>query len=375
MATQALQKKLGFIASLVAPLLEFRITGLDISDVSMKYLSFDSTKKNKIIVSAYGEIVYPAGIITNGEVKDEEKLTDILKQWLAKEKKKLPLPFVVLSLPEEKSFIRAAQIPRVKSEDVANAVRWEIENQIPLPFEEIIYDYEVIKSPDDNQDHIDVIITAFPRNILNAYIRAVKGAGLEPYAIELESQSVVRACLPQLNSSEATIVADIGRTRTSFVIFAQGSILHTSTIEMGGSMFEQYIIKQLSIGTKEAAQIKINIGLDKSQRNGEVFTALAPAITIIGDELTRAISYYRTHATHAHGATPQIERILLSGGDANLRGLDTYLTNVLKISVQRADPFSVINEKLAYSIPPLTKQEALAFTTAIGLALREIRQN
>ncbi|MEK7075096.1 MAG: type IV pilus assembly protein PilM, partial [Patescibacteria group bacterium] len=345
MATQALQKKLGFIASLVAPLLEFRITGLDISDVSMKYLSFDSTKKNKIIVSAYGEIVYPAGIITNGEVKDEEKLTDILKQWLAKEKKKLPLPFVVLSLPEEKSFIRAVQIPRVKSEDVANAVRWEIENQIPLPFEEIIYDYEVIKSPDDNQDHIDVIITAFPRNILNAYIRAVKGAGLEPYAIELESQSVVRACLPQLNNSEATIVVDMGRTRTSFVIFAQGSILHTSTIEMGGSMFEQYIIKQLSIGTKEAAQIKINIGLDKSQRNGEVFTALAPAITIIGDELTRAISYYRTHATHAHGATPQIERILLSGGDANLRGLDTYLTNVLKISVQRADPFSVINEK------------------------------
>lgn len=368
-------QKLGIIASLVAPLLEFRITGLDISDLSMKYLSFKRAKNNKIAIGTYGEIGYPAGIIASGEVKDEEKLTDILTQWALKEKKKLPSSFVVLSLPEEKSFIRAVQIPRVKTEDVANAIRWEIENQIPLPLEEVTYDYEVIESPDNNQDHLDVIITAFPRNILSAYIRAIKGAGLEPYAIELESQSVIRACAPQLNGSEAVIVVDIGRTRTSFVIFARGAILHTSTIEAGGSMFEQHIIKQLAISAEEAAQIKINIGLDKTQRNGEVFVALAPVITIIGDELVRAMSYYRTHATHAHGATSNIERILISGGDGNLRGLDTYLTGVLRIPVERADPFSVMHDTLAYDIPPLTKREALSFTTAIGLALREIRQN
>lgn len=373
MATETAQKKLGIIASLVAPLLEFRITGLDISDLSMKYLSFERTKNNKITIGTYGEIAYPTGIITSGEVKDEEKLTEILKQWFAKEKKKLPSSFVALSLPEEKSFIRAMQIPRVKSEDIANAIRWEIGNQIPIPLEEVTYDYEVIESAEENQDHLDIIITAFPRDILSAYIRAIKGAGLELYAIELESQSVVRACVPQLNGSEAVIVVDIGRTRTSFVIFAQGAILHTSTIEAGGSVFEQYIMKQLAIPAEEAAQIKINIGLDKTQRNGEVFAALAPIISIISDELVRAISYYRTHATHAHGATSSIERVLISGGDGNLRGLDTYLTNVLRIPVERADPFSVISEKLAYNIPPLTKRETLSFTTAIGLALREIR--
>lgn len=368
-------QKLGIIASLVAPLLEFRITGLDISDLSMKYLAFDRAKKNKIIIGTYGEIGYPAGIITSGEVKDEEKLTTILKQWAVKEKKRLPSPFVVLSLPEEKSFIRAVQIPRVKSEDVANAVRWEIESQIPLPLEEVTYDYEIIESSQDNQDHLDVIITAFPRNILNAYMRAVKGAGLQPYAIELESQSVVRACVPQLSGSEATIIVDIGRTRTSFVIFAQGAILHTSTIEAGGFMFEEHIVKQLAIKAEEAVQFKINIGLDKTQRNGEVFSALAPAITIISDELVRAISYYRTHTTHTHGATSSIQRVLLTGGDANLRGLDTYLTSVLRVPVERADPISVVSGILAYDIPPLTKREALSFATAIGLALREIRKN
>ena len=174
--------------ALIARFTEFRITGLDISDLSMKYMSFDRIKKNKIAIGTYGKLDFPEGIIVNGEIKDEKKLTEILHDWYEKEKKKLPSPFVVLSLPEEKSFIRAVQIPRIKREDVANAIRWEIENQIPLPLEDVTYDYEIIESLQSDQDHFDVIITAFPRDILNAYIRVIKDAGLQPYAVELESQ-------------------------------------------------------------------------------------------------------------------------------------------------------------------------------------------
>ena len=374
MTTQALPKKHGFISALVAPFLEFRITGLDISDLSMKYASFDRAKRNKIVIATYGEIAYPEGIITNGEIKDEKKLTEVLGQWYAKEKKNIPSPFVAISLPEEKSFIRAVQIPHIKRAEVANAIRWEIENQIPLPLEAVNYDYEVIEPAREDQDHLDVIITAFPRDILEAYVRVVKGAGLEPYAIELESQSLVRACAPSLRDPEAKIIVDVGRTRTSFVIFAGGAILYTSTIESGGLIFEQYIARQLNVSIEKAAQIKIKIGLNKIEHNGEVFAALTPAITIIGDELVRAIAYYETHTAHIHGATPTIERILISGGDANLRGLDTYLSSVLRVRVERADPLSVIIDKLAYDIPPLTRRDALVYATAIGLALREIRQ-
>lgn len=374
MATEILQKKSSIIASLVSPFLEFHITGLDISDLSMKYLSFNRVKKNKFTVGAYGEIAYKEGIITNGEIIDEQAFTEVLKQWYVKQKKQLPSPFVAIALPEEKSFIRMVQIPHVKREDVANAIRWEIENQIPLPLEDVIYDYEIINPLQGEQDHLDVLITAFPRDTLNTYIRAIKGAGLELYAIELEPQSLARACVTNLRNPEAAIIVDVGRTRTSIIIFAAGAIFYTSTIESGGLIFEQHIAKHLNLNSSEAAKIKIEIGLDRTKNNGEVFAALAPAITIIGDELVRASSYYETHASHAHGATTDIRRILLSGGDGNLRGLDTYLASVLRIPVERAHPFSVIRDILSYDIPPITKREALAFTTAIGLALREIRQ-
>ena len=374
MASETAAKKIKLRHTLLASFIEFRITGLDISDLSMKYVSMDRTRKNKILIKTFGEIKYPEGIIVNGEVKDEQKFTEILKQWFAKEKKNLPSPFVAISLPEEKSFIRAVQIPHVKPDDIANAIRWEIENQIPLPLEEVIYDYEIVRPLTENQDHLDVIITAFPRDILSGYVQSISASGLQLYAIELESQSLMRACLPSLSSLEAQIVVDVGRTRTSFVIYAGGAILYTSTIKSGGLIFEQYISKQLNVGKEEATKLKIEVGLDKSQRNGEVFGALAPAITIIGDELVRAISYYETHAAHAHGSTPSIQNILISGGDANLRGLDTYLASVLKVRVDRADTFSVLKDQLAYDIPPLTRKDALAYAISIGLALRDIRK-
>ena len=181
--------------------------------------------------------------------------------------------------------------------------------------------------------------------------------------------------MPLFHDTDAKIVLDIGRTRTSLVLFAGEAILYTSTVDAGGLLFEQYIAKQLHVTQQEAEEIKISIGLDRNQKNGEIFAALAPAISIIGDELVRAISYYQSHTSHTHDATPTVQRILISGGDANLKGMDTYLASVLKVRVERADPFSVIKDQLSYDIPPLTRHDALAFTVAIGLALREIRQD
>ena len=94
---------------------------------------------------------------------------------------------------------------------------------------------------------------------------------------------------------------------------------------------------------------------------------------MLADELQRALGYYQDHVEHAHGASPSIASALLTGGDANLRGLDTYLASILKIPVARADIFSAVRGQSAYDIPPFTKTEGLAFATAFGLALRGIR--
>jgi Tfp pilus assembly PilM family ATPase len=90
----------------------------------------------------------------------------------------------------------------------------------------------------------------------------------------------------------------------------------------------------------------------------------------LADELRRVIAYYRDHTSHIHGASAVIGSILLSGGDANLYGLDTFFASQIKIPVQIADPFSAIRERLEYVVPSIPRNQALAFTAAIGLAMR-----
>lgn len=355
----------------VNPLIRIPVTGLDISDRTVKYLRFAS--RGGLSFDLFGEIEIPEGIIEGGEIKKEDALAEVFSSWAAREKKRLRSPFVTASLPEEKSFLRVVQIPKVEREKVGNAVRWEIEGNIPLPFAELSYDYEIVEPLEDHLDHLDVVVVAFPRALVDSYLRVLARAGLQAAALELESQAIIRAVIPTLRGRAGSIVVDMGRTRTSFIMFAGGAIIFTSTIEMGGKSFEENIAHVFNVGPEEALKMKKDIGLNKRVEKGRMFAALAPPLSVLTDSLRAAMEYYREYAQHRHGADEKIDKIILSGGDANLYGLDTYLASALKIPVYVADPLGPIGDNLTTQLPPFSRREALAFTTAIGLALRNLR--
>ena len=353
---------------LVDPMVRLPMAGLDISDRSLKYLKLHFGKRDG--VEFFDEADIPAGVIERGEIKDEEALVGLLKSWRKRQSWSIRSALVVVSLPEEKSFLRVVQLPKLAAEQVRNAIRWEIESNIPLPPEDVVFDHEVIHAPHESIDHIDAVITAFPKNIVEAYVRVLKRAGFSPAALELESQAIIRAVAGDFSSLAARLVVDMGSNRTSFIIFAGSAILFTTTIELGGKALEESIQKSMGVDEKKAVLLKKEIGMDRVREEGKVFTALIPPLGALADELKRTIEYYFNHAEHAHGASPKIDEVLLTGGDANLAGLATYLASSLGIPVRMADPFQSFRQNHIFSIPPLHRNRSLAFTTAIGLALR-----
>lgn len=358
--------------NLIAPFIRLPVVGLDISDRSMKYLKFRRAGTNRIDVDYFGELDIPEGLIANGEIRDVRGLTELLREWRVKERKKIKGCFFAVSLPEEKSFLRLIQIPRVPFDDIPNAVRWEIENQIPFAIEDVIFDYELVTplKQEDAQDHFDAVIVAFPKAVVESYVRSLEGAELPLLALELESQAITRACIASVPTSLSRIILDVGRTRTSIIIFSGTAIVYTSTIDLGGLIFEKRLAKALNISMDEATVLKKEIGLNKREHDGDIFRALAPMVSVLTDELVRATEFYQQHPAHVHGAVPAIHEILLCGGDANLIGLDTYLASIVKVPVIHADPFTAIRGRTLFDIPPIARHQALAFTTTIGLALR-----
>lgn len=347
------------------------VAGLDISDHTAKYLKFGENRS--LSFESFGEIAIPEGIIAGGEIKDEDKLVAVFQSLLGEEGRHLRNSFFVVSLPEEKSFLRVLSVPKIKREEIGNVIRWEIEAQVPLPLEELVYDYEIIDEQHPGLDHFDVVLTAFPRTIVDSYVRVLERAGILPIALELESQAIIRAILPELRGETATIVVDMGRGRTSLILFAGGAILFTKTIELGGRTLEEHIMRTLQVDRERALEVKKEIGLDKRAHEGKIFSALLPALSVLADEIKRAVEYHRAHGEHTHTPGTAVGTILLVGGDANLFGLDTYLASAVRLPVRRGDSFAAIREQLAEPIPPIPKNEALAFTTAVGLAGRGLR--
>lgn len=361
--TSGLREK---ILNWAKPWVEVPAAGLDISDLSIKFLKFRQNKN--ISIEFFGESTIPEGIIANGEIKNEDELAKILRALTIKEKRLRFAP-IVASLPEEKSFLRLVQLPKVDRGKVEAAVRWEIEANIPVSPEELWYDHEIIETQDEHIDHLDVVVTAFPRKLVESYVSVFKKAGFLPVALELESQAVVRAAINDLRSREANIVVDVGGTRTGISVVSGGAIIFTTTAPISGMVLEKAAAKSLGIDQTGAAVLLKEKGIGRSMEDGKIFSALLPSLNRLADEIRRAMEYYAHESKHSHGVGPAISSIFLVGGAANLAGLDTFLSVALKIPVHASDPFVAIRHRLDTVVPSITKESALSFATAIGLAL------
>lgn len=357
------------------------VAGLDISDRSIKYVKFSPVRRG--VIESFGEHAVAEGIIVEGRIERMLDFIAALREVRALLGSRWRLMGAAASLPEEKSFLRLVQVPNVKPEEIAAALRWQIEGQIPLPAEDLAYDYQVIEPLIQGVDHRDVVITAYPKGVVDSYVRALKEAGFQPVALELESQAIARAALGVApayerlvqhsmsdKSPEGAIVVDMGRNRTSIAVSAAGSVLYTVTVPVGGRALEQAIAGALGVSADEAVSIKKEQGLARDAHEGKLFASLSPLADMLAGELARTIAYYEDHIAHIHGGSRDIKRMLLSGGDANLPGLDTYLASRIRIPVSAADPFHGMERATPYPIPEIPKNESLAFAAAIGLARR-----
>lgn len=370
--------------------------GLDISDLSLKIIKLEKKGKRTKLAS-FGEFFIEKGVIKGGEIQDVKTLSEILKEAKRRTKgKKLKTKYVVCSLPEEKAFLQVIQIPKMDPEEVKKAVYFEAENYIPLPIQDVYLDCQVIPPLHNHLDHLDVFIAALPKKTLDPYVEAIKKAGLVPKVLEIESLAITRATVKDGVSKKPILLIDLGATKTSFIIFSGFAIRFTSSIPVSSQLFTETIAKVLNVKLKEAEKLKLKYGLAGPQKvkllakreNGieftriiskskKVFDALIPPLIDLTEQIQTYLNYYLSHASHEHLPPDHkgIERILLSGGGANLKGLGEFLKEKLKVPVNLANPWINILPPPLKNPPQLSFEDSLRYTTAIGLALRGIANN
>lgn len=338
------------------------ILGLDISDRSLKYAEL-VLKDNHLELEKFGSRVIPEGLIKSGEIVDKNALIEYLKSNLEEFEGRE----IALSLPEEKVFVGLVTLPPMPEANIREALEVQLEEHIPLSAADAVFDFELVPAM-DVKDHLDVILVALPKKLVEDYRDVVRAVRLRPYVFEMETEALVRSILPK-DEDETVMIMDFGRTRTSFAIVSGGMIRFTSTVSVAGESLDASLAKVFSIDLFSAERLKKERGFVRTKENQEVFNALLPVISAIKGEVFRHMTYWQNHAEHVHYSKAEISKLYLCGGESNLTGLSEYLSYDLKLPVQTANPWVNITSFEKY-IPAITANESLSYATALGLALR-----
>lgn len=358
--------------------LQPEIFGIDLNDSSIKVVKLEKRGKEFFMVS-HNELKVKSGVIKGGVIADQESLVKIIQAACATvEGKKLATKYVILSLPEERSFSQIIRMPNMTHQELTKAVPFEAENYIPLPIDKVYLDFEVITPHKEvaGASHLDVLVNVMPKYIVDSYVASFKAASLVPCALEIESQSVVRALTKNGESQKPMVLIDFGGDSTSLIIFSGNVLRFTASIPFSSKQLATAVADKLGIKFGRAEEFKVKNGLmdKKGKENKEAVKAMSLLLYDFADKIRKYISFYHGHSSHDYfPSDDNIEKIVLCGGGANLKGLPEFLSNTLKIPVELGDPFLNIIPCDKRLECPITFQSALSFTTAIGLALRGVK--
>lgn len=340
------------------------VFGFDLGSQTAKMVQLRAHGKGVRVVG-YGYAAFPPESLAEGIIVDPEPIAEALRPLLAKMTYgKITARRAAVSLPTSKVFTRMLALPPMSAADLAQAVRYEVEQYVPVPIADLYIDYEKI---DETKDNMNVLMVAAPRAIVDSYIKLFDLLNFEVAFVEPSLQAVARAITATRSSDNATLVADFGSESIDITVYDKGMVRLSDTISVGGDHLTDTLMRDFGITRDQANSIKYKFGIGPSDLQAKIVAALGEQLKEVTNQIRRVSKYYQDHAADQQ----PIKSIIIAGGSASMPGLTEYLTAQLSINVVVAEPWADVDRK---GLQMVSKDEAPMYTTALGLARLEVTQ-
>lgn len=272
---------------------------------------------------------------------------------------------VVASLPPFSAFTTVSDFPAMEGKEIEQAIVYQAKQYVPLPLSEVALDWMKVGEYQDEKGfvHEKILLVAVPREQIQKYQGIFAAVGLTLRELELESLSVAR-----IWGTDATpsIVIDIGSRSTNIVFLEDGKLTWTAQTDFASASLTQALSASLNINPLRAEELKKERGIVGTGPNYELSTIMVPFLDAILNEVKKAQFAYQTQFP----AAKPPERLILSGGGANLLGIESYCAREFNVPIVKANPFSRFS--YAPTIDPLVPELNPVMTVALGLGLKGI---
>ena len=277
---------------------------------------------------------------------------------------------VAVAVSGQMVFPRFAAIPHAgDDEKFEQMIRYEVEQNIPFPIDEMICDRQVLGDTENGDK--SVMIIAAKVDQIESITSALTAAGFTPEIVDvapLALTNVLKANQP--DEAGCTVVLDIGAKTTSLVI-VEGDKIYNRSIPVAGNTLTKEIAQALGCTHDEAEQVKcenayVSMGgvtEDEDETLERIAKVCRAVMTRLHAEISRSINFYRSQQG---GGVPV--KLYLTGGSALLQQVDQFFQESLGIPVEFFNPFETIGTGPAVDAEALAVDAAFLAPTA-GLAL------
>ncbi|NBZ95327.1 MAG: hypothetical protein EBR40_02670 [Proteobacteria bacterium] len=267
-------------------------------------------------------------------------LADILKSWKLKSGK------VACVLPAHTVFTRVVplDVPGGISGQVDAVARFEAQQNIPFPLENVVWDYVVMGELPSGA--VNLVFLAVKTDLLESLCTAISHTGLQIASVTTAPIALHDSCrLGQTGGEHTSLLLDLGSRTTNMVTAGTGPFFCRS-IPSGGLAVTVSISKDINATLEESEHLKItrgSVGLgpgfEPPADPVEANLAKITRQTLIKTQadIARSLGYYRSNLG---GSEPSM--ILLSGGMASMPYLAEFIHEKFQKETSFFDPLNGI---------------------------------
>lgn len=320
-----------------------RVIGIDMGSSALRAVELELS--DPPVIHRFGQVALPAGAVQDGEVVDVAAVTIALRRlW---ESVGFSTKSVRVGFASTRMIIRIVEMPRLPRDELISAVQLQLEDLVPLPSDETVFDVQPLDEADatvkkakrrdvGGQAPQQLLLAAAHRNALLPVADAVRAAGLKLEGIDVVPAALARALTSASDETDAVdMIVALGADTVVVVAARHGSPLFARTLtNISGRRVTERIAARLDLDYVEAERRK-RWAVDDVTEALTAREAAGPSVEELIDEIRDSITYYSGN----DGARP-IRRVLLTGGGSQLSDIAEILSTRLGIPVERADPFS-----------------------------------
>ena len=359
-ASDFLQKVLKPVSSVISFGREKSYLTLDIGTSSVKMLEVQE-KGGVMNITSAGIELLPPDAVKGSMIQDPESVALSIRSLV--ETHGVETTDVITSVPGPLVVIKRATFPEQAPKELRETILFEAGNFIPESLDDVHIDYQVLEHAEET-DHVDILLVAARKDMLDGYSSAISQAGLVPVVVDVDYFALENMFEHNYDSNPEETIAliNIGAHYSSINIVKEGRSVFTGDVPIGGQQFTTLLAQELDVDEEQAEDLKVGEAVAEDQEAVQRIVTLAAEQFL--DEVQRSLSFFWSGSTK-----DQLNTIYISGGTAQLPGLAATMRERLDVFTEVIDPFRLLN--IGDEVDDFfLRQYAASFAVSVGLATR-----